>query len=131
MNKAVIALGSNIEPNKHIANALKALANTFSLLKRSEFIYTKPVGYTNQPDFLNGSVLVEVASGKEDIIFTLKRIEYDLGRQRNGKKDGPRRIDLDLLLFNEQIIDEDIFERDFLLRSIRELLPGVELHRDK
>jgi 2-amino-4-hydroxy-6-hydroxymethyldihydropteridine diphosphokinase len=131
MNKAVIALGSNIEPEKHVTDALRALGNAFSLLKQSQFIYTKPVGYKDQPDFLNGSVLVETPSGKKEIISTLKQIEKNLGRQRDGKKNGPRKIDLDLLLFNGQITDDDIFERDFLQRSIREVRPGIELSPDE
>jgi 2-amino-4-hydroxy-6-hydroxymethyldihydropteridine diphosphokinase len=123
-------LGSNIEPEKHITEAMQALAQAFSVLKKSQFIYTDPVGYKDQPDFLNGSVLVETAFEKREIVATLKEIENKLGRQRNGKKNGPRRIDLDLLLFNGQITDKDIFERDFLKRSIRELLPEIKLEHE-
>lgn len=126
-NKAVIALGSNIEPEKHIPAALKAITNAFSVVKKSQFIYTEPVGYKNQPDFLNGVVLIESASAKNEIISTLKHIENNLGRERNGNKNGPRKIDLDLVWFNDRIEDKDVFERDFLRCSIMEVLPGIEL----
>lgn len=125
-NEGVIALGSNIEPEEHIPVAIHNLAENFQLKERSEFIYTKPLGYTSQPDFLNGAVLIRTHAGKEDIIATLKMIEQKMGRQRNGRKNGPRKIDLDLVLFKGRIIDEDVFERDFLMKSVQEVLPDFK-----
>lgn len=127
MNDAVIALGSNINPRKNTETALRAIAEAFTLIKKSQFIFTEPIGYKNQPDFLNGSVLVQTELGETEINDELKQIENKLGRKRNGLRYGPRTIDLDLVLFNGRVMDEDVFERDFLKRSIQELLPRVEL----
>ncbi|HET6528428.1 MAG TPA: 2-amino-4-hydroxy-6-hydroxymethyldihydropteridine diphosphokinase [Balneolaceae bacterium] len=127
MNEAVIALGSNINPKENVNAALDAIDKAFSLIKKSQFIFTKPLGYENQPDFLNGAVLIQTVMEKAGITDELKRIETKLGRKRKGHKNGPRTIDLDLVLFNERVLDDDVFERDFLKQSIQELLPGVKL----
>lgn len=126
MNRAVIALGSNIEPHSNIVAALEILSKTFSIVKESRFVFTEPVGYKNQLDFLNGVVLVDTSLMEADIIAQLKRIEQKLGRRRNVRKDGPRKIDLDLVLFNGQILDDDVHERKFLRQSILELLPDFK-----
>lgn len=130
MNRAVIAMGSNINPRENIRAALNYITKSFSLVKKSRFVYTKPLGFKNQPNFLNGAVLIETASRETDIITNLKEIEQALGRERKGRKDGPRRIDLDLVVYNGRIIDDDVFERNFLRQSIREVLPEFSFHRE-
>lgn len=127
MNKAVIALGSNIMPETKIPEALDVISQVFLLKKKSRFVYTRPVGYEEQDDFLNGAVLVETERGEKEIISTLKDIEQKLGRKRDGRKDGPRKIDLDLVLFNDRIVDDDVFELDFLKRSVQQVLPQFKL----
>ena len=129
MNSAVIALGSNIEPEKHIKQALKAIEDAFQLRRKSDFIYTPPIGIEEQPDFLNGVALVESEESRKDITVRLKQIEDAMGRDRSGKKYGPRRIDLDLVVFNNHIVDEDVYERDFLQRAIHEVLPELDLDK--
>ena len=129
MNEGVIALGSNINPKENIPAAIAEISNNFQLIKRSEFIFTKPLGYTDQPDFLNGTVLVQSPDDKDNIIDKLKGIEQQMGRRRTGRRDGPRKIDLDLVLFNDQILDADVYERDFLKHSIKQILPGIKLPR--
>ncbi|HYW34595.1 MAG TPA: 2-amino-4-hydroxy-6-hydroxymethyldihydropteridine diphosphokinase [Balneolaceae bacterium] len=129
MNKAVIALGSNIAPRQNIKAALESISKTFSLIKKSRFVFTEPIGYKDQPDFLNGAVLIETAFGQAEIVAKLKAIEQKIGRRRDGRKDGPRRIDLDLVIWNGRIIDNDVYERDFLRRSIREVLPDFKFHQ--
>ncbi len=54
----------------------------------------------------------------------LREIESGLGRVRTGNKNGPRTIDLDILVWNGEVVDDDVYEREFLKTSIRELLPG-------
>lgn len=125
MNSAVIALGSNIEPDKNIRKALSQISECFNLIKKSNFVYTKPFGYHKQPDFLNGSVFIETSSDKKGVIRALKEIEIQLGRVKRANKNGPRRIDLDLIIFNGHIVDDDVYEREFLREAIHELLPEV------
>lgn len=125
MNRAVIALGSNIRPEANTEAALGHLSQLFDLVDKSCFKYTRPVGYKDQPDFLNGAVLVETGLKELKIEAILKEIEQKLGRKRDGRKDGPRTIDLDLVVYNDRIMDEDVYERDFLQESIKELVPDL------
>ena len=126
MNSAVVALGSNIEPEKNIEKALKQISECFKLVSQSDFIYTKPFGYLNQPDFLNGSVLIETPTAKNEVIKTLKKIEIELGRVKRDNKNGPHRIDLDLTIFNNRVVDDDVYEREFLRDAIHKLLPDFQ-----
>jgi 2-amino-4-hydroxy-6-hydroxymethyldihydropteridine diphosphokinase len=129
MNKAVVALGSNISPEENIEKALQAISQHFNLRKKTGFIFTEPVGYKNQPDFLNGLVLIETSFDKKSLIKTLKKIEIQLGRIKGELKNGPRRIDLDLIVFNDCIVDDELFKRDFLRTALHELLPKFQLEK--
>ena len=129
MNKAVIALGSNIRPEDHTEVALTHISQQFVLVDQSHFQYTQPIGFKDQPDFLNGAVLIETESEEPEIESILKEIEQKIGRNRDGRKDGPRKIDLDLVLYNGRVLDDEVFERDFLQQSIEELVPDLEFSR--
>ena len=122
MNSAVISIGSNIEPEKNVKYALSLLSSDFTVTKITEFIRTKPVGLTNQPDFLNGAVLVYTDYDLETVEKLLKKFEKDMGRIRTENKFGPRQIDFDVIVWNDEIIDEDVYSRDFLQRFIKQLL---------
>lgn len=126
MNKVVIALGSNIEPEKNVRLAKDHISSELKVLKSSEFIKTEPVGKKNQPRFLNGALLVESRRNLENLKDLLRKIEDKIGRKRNNDKFGPRVIDLDVVVWNGNIIDNDVFERDFLQKSIAELLPEIK-----
>jgi 2-amino-4-hydroxy-6-hydroxymethyldihydropteridine diphosphokinase len=127
MNKAVIALGSNIQPEENIQKALEAISHHFDLIEKSNFVFTEPVGYKDQPDFLNGTVLIGTVSDKNELISTLKEIEVQLGRTKRARKNGPRKIDLDLIVFNGCIVDDEVLKRDFLKASLLKLLPDFQL----
>lgn len=128
-NNAIIALGSNIDPEYNIPYALKALDEKMRILEMSEFIYTKPLIYENQSDFLNGAVLVETDLQDREIVHILKDIEDEMKRDRTAPKSGPRNIDLDLVVYHGKIIDEDVYKRDFLQNSIKELMPEIVIER--
>lgn len=125
MNKAVIAMGSNIDPEYHIPYALKAIDEKFTICKMSDFIYTKPLLYENQDNFLNGSILIETDMNQPEIVVELKAIEDEMRRDRNKPKNGPRKIDLDLVVFNHDIVDEDVYKRKFLKEEVLELIPDI------
>jgi len=91
MIEGVIALGSNIDPEENISLALDKIAERFQLQKKSKFVYTKPLGYIDQPDFLNGSVLIRTPAREEVLIASLKVIEHEMGRRRSGLKNGPEK----------------------------------------
>lgn len=126
-NLAIIGVGSNIDPEYNVQRAKEELGAIGETIKESKFIYTKPLLFAEQPDFLNGAFLLETASELQALKKSLKEIEARLGRVRGPNKNGPRTIDLDVIVFNGVLIDEDVYERDFLKDFVLELLPGFPL----
>ncbi len=123
MAQVIIALGSNIEPVKHIEAALQLIEAQFNLLATSRFIETEPIGNKNQAAFLNGAVLISSEVDELELKNSLNKIEARLGRDRTQPKTGPRTIDLDIIAWDENITDPDVYERDFLKQAILELRP--------
>jgi 2-amino-4-hydroxy-6-hydroxymethyldihydropteridine diphosphokinase len=99
----------------------------------STFRETDPVGYEDQPRFLNGAAALETALTPREVLDRLLAVERQLGRTRDGPRYGPRTIDLDLLLYGEEIVDEPglrvphprLAERRFALEPLFELDPGL------
>ena len=130
--RSAIALGSNLGDSYTILeNALKILAKTpgINLQGRSSWYQTKPVG-PPQPDYLNGCALLNVELTPQELIETLLRIEAQFGRVRQ-ERNGPRTLDLDLLLFEDLILDAPnlqlphprMRERAFVLVPLAEIAP--------
>ncbi len=124
-NIAAIAVGSNINPDYHIAQARQKIAAEQHLLAESDFVLTAPVGQENQPDFRNGAWLIETALDLERLQVYLKTTEKDCGRKPSSSKYGPREIDLDIVVWNGKIIDPDYYERAFLQTAIQQILPEL------
>ncbi len=78
---------------------------------------------TNQPDFTNGAVSIITHLDKDQLKKILKRIEDDLGRDRSLPAFGPRTMDLDIVVWNNKIVDDDYHTRDFLRNSVDYLWP--------
>ena len=126
MNTAVIGVGSNINPEENVRCAKDKISLELKLINSSPPVYTKPVGYENQDDFLNCALIIETENDKEGVKKILKAIEIELGRKKVFNKYGPRTIDLDILIWNNEVIDSDVYSRKFLRKSILELLPGFK-----
>ena len=106
LNRVYISLGSNIEPERNIGEAIRLLASRCALLAVSPIYQTEPVGKTDQPDFLNAAALIETDLGPAALkAQVLQEIERILGRVRSTDKNAPRTIDLDITLFNDQVLD--------------------------
>ncbi len=100
MPRAVIALGSNIAPEKHLEDALVRLARQVRVLALSHIYETPPVGAPGTPHFLNGAVLIETELDPITLRDrVLRAIEQELGRVRQADPNAPRTIDLDLVLY--------------------------------
>jgi 2-amino-4-hydroxy-6-hydroxymethyldihydropteridine diphosphokinase len=127
MNRAVIGLGSNINPEENISKAKEAIAGEFKLIKSSSFVDTEPVGFEEQDRFINGAMLIETELDAVRLNARLKKLESELGRVKTDNKHGPRAIDLDILVWNGEVVDEEVYEREFLRKSIEELLPEIDL----
>ena len=125
MNIAVISVGSNIDPEANIEKARALLAREHELLGESAFVRTKPIGYRKQPDFVNGAFLVCTALDREGLERNLKEMEKKLGRVKTGIKFGPRAIDLDIVVWNGEVVDRDFYERGFVRKACCELLPEL------
>ena len=126
MNRVVVGLGSNILPEENIQKAREIFESEFFILKASEFKKTKPISAPDHPDFINGVLLLETSLNQEKLKNRLYEIEELLGRPRHGKRSDPRTIDLDILVWNEKIMDDDIYTRDFLHQAVLEVLPSLK-----
>ncbi len=127
VNRVVIGLGSNIDPEENIRRAKEAIAGEFMLIKSSSFVETEPVGFKEQDRFINGALLIETESDASSLKSWLKELESKLGRVNTDNRYGPRTIDLDILVWNGEVVDEEVYEREFLRKSIKELLPDLDL----
>ena len=121
MNKAIVSVGSNINAEQSISTMLQLLKTKVKVLDVSSFIKTKPIGITDQADFTNGAVRIQTEYDTKELNLFLKSIEDQMGRDRSAPKFGPRVIDLDILVWNGQIVDDDYHSREFLQKSVEEL----------
>ncbi len=121
-NIAIIGIGSNIKASENIPKMLEILKQKVEILKISKMIQTKPIGIENQPDYTNGAVKISTPLGKNELNSLLKRIEDELGRDRSAPKFSPRTMDLDMVVWNGKIVDEDYFTRDFVRKSVQEVI---------
>ena len=127
MNTAIIAVGSNIQPEENIKLVKEIIAKEMELLAESTWLWTKPIGFTDKPDFLNGAILVRTELRLEDLKDWLTAIEERLGRVRTKNRYGPRTMDLDIAVWNGRVLDDEVYHRDFLKSAIKELLPDLDL----
>ncbi|EGZ45347.1 2-amino-4-hydroxy-6-hydroxymethyldihydropteridine diphosphokinase [Neisseria wadsworthii] len=134
---AVIALGSNLEqPAEQIYNALSALDSHLQIrvLKTSSFYRTKPVGYTDQPDFVNAVSIIETDLDAPELLATLHIIEAQAGRERTFRN-APRTLDLDIIDYAHYRSDDPALtlphpraaERSFVMVPLAEIAPDFEL----
>lgn len=120
-NTCIIGIGSNINTETNISKMLEILKDHVEIVKVSEMIKTKPIGIENQSDFTNGAVKIKTELNREDLNHLLKKIEDEMGRDRTAPKFGPRNIDLDIVIWNDEIVDDDYYTRDFLRKSVSEI----------
>jgi 2-amino-4-hydroxy-6-hydroxymethyldihydropteridine diphosphokinase len=134
MARAYIGLGSNLgDREERLRTALEALREAgVVILRTSRFVETLPVGRTDQPNFLNAAAALSTELSARDLLDLLLRIESSLGRSR-AERWGPRTLDLDLLLYDEEVIREPglevphprMHERRFVLEPLAEIAPDA------
>ena len=137
MTVASIGLGANLpspagSPAETLAAAAERIALLGDVVACSSLYSTSPVGYANQPRFLNAAVVIETQLGPRDLLAALMAIEREFGRDRSGAiRNGPRALDLDILLYGDAIISEAgleiphprLAEREFVLVPLAEIAP--------
>lgn len=135
---AYIAFGSN-EGNQvaHINDALKALEEkNIRVLATSSIFKSKPMYYLDQADFYNGALKVSTSLTPEELLKAVKDIEYNIIKRVKEFDNGPRSIDLDILLYDNVIMNTPdlnvphirMLERTFVLKPLCELVPPTMLH---
>ena len=134
-NRVYLDLGSNIEPEQNLPAAVELLTKLSNLLAVSQVWETKPLGMPEQPNFLNVGVLVETKLSAAEFKRTvISNIEQTLGRVRTENKNAPRTIDIDIILFNNDIFELDgrhipnkeLLERPFVAASLAEIAPDTK-----
>lgn len=131
-NRAFLALGSNIEPETNLPRCVALLCEHCRVVAVSRVYETAPVGFTEQANFLNAAVLVETSLGPADLkVEVLGDIEAQLGRVRTENKNAPRTIDVDIALFNAEVLevgarripDPEILEFGHIALPLADLAP--------
>ncbi len=139
MTRAFVGLGSNLGERETTLRAaigrLRTIPNV-EVRRISTLRDTEPVGYVDQPRFLNGVVELETTLSARALLGVLLELERAFGRDRStGPPMGPRTLDLDLLLYGDATIDEPLLEvphprlheRRFVLEPLADLDPDLEV----
>lgn len=137
LKSAVIALGSNLQqPAQQIRAALAALAAHPQIqIERTSSLYlTAPVGYADQPDFVNAVCAVQTSLDAVALLAVLNQIETNFGRERTFRN-APRTLDLDIIDYNHENSEDPhltlphprAHERSFVMVPLAEILPDFEL----
>lgn len=136
---AAIALGSNLpspfgDPEANVREAFRRLRALGEVKATSTIRLTDPVGYVDQPRFANAAALLETALSPLTLLHELLAIEHSFGRDRaNTPPKGPRTLDLDLLLYGQEVLaDPDLtlphpalHDRRFVLEPLAEIAPTL------
>ncbi|EHG5994841.1 TPA: 2-amino-4-hydroxy-6-hydroxymethyldihydropteridine diphosphokinase [Escherichia fergusonii] len=136
MTIAYIAIGSNLaSPLEQVNAAVKALSKIpqSKILAVSSFYRTPPLGPQDQPDYLNAAVALETSLTPEALLNHTQRIELQQGRVRKAERWGPRTLDLDIMLFGNEVINTerltvphyDMKNRGFMLWPLFEIAPEL------
>jgi 2-amino-4-hydroxy-6-hydroxymethyldihydropteridine diphosphokinase len=131
--RAFVGVGANLgDAAAQVRSAIEALGRLpgTRLVQASSLYRTGPIGYADQPDFINAAALIETALAPRALLEALEAIEAKAGRERTFK-DAPRVLDLDLLLYASEVIDEPglvvphprLHERAFALAPLVEIDP--------
>lgn len=133
---AYLALGSNLgDREAHLSEAARTLASSEGVRRAtlSRVYETAPLGPAGQGPYLNAVLRLETELPPAELLALLQRVEAAHGRDRGGERWGPRTLDLDLLLYDDRVIDEPalqvphphLHERPFVLEPLAELAPDL------
>jgi 2-amino-4-hydroxy-6-hydroxymethyldihydropteridine diphosphokinase len=134
MSTAWLSLGSNIEPGRHLLAAADALRERFGDVRFSPVYRTPAVGFEG-PDFLNAAARVETDLGPQALNDWLHALEDAQGRDRSGARFSSRTLDLDIVLFDELVLEgpghlqipRKELQHAFVLKPLFDLAPGLRL----
>ncbi len=121
MNKALISIGTNVNRETNLALCHELLNEAFPEINYSNTSITTPYGNTYKDDFLNQLAFIYTSEAKQEILKRLKSIEKKMGRNATDKVNGSVKIDIDLVIWNEEILKPDDMERSYIV----DLLPSL------
>lgn len=121
----VISVGSNIDPHAHYAQAIDILSRECKLIGQTDPIMTSPVGFQDQPDFLNSAILIRTALERCEFKAYLREVEDRLGRVRGPIKSGPRTMDLDIVGWDGVLVDEGYLQHAYVRQPVDRLLAAT------
>ncbi len=130
MTLVYVGLGANLGDREE---SIRRAAELIGARRLSTIRETEPWGVTGQPDYLNAVAELETDEGARPLLDRLLAVERELGRIRDGARWGPRTIDLDLLVYGEETVEEPeltvphphLAERRFVLEPLAELAPDL------
>ena len=135
--RAALGLGSNVGDRRaHLETALHGLRARLEVLAVSRFLATEPVGGPPQGEFLNAAAVVETELSPRALLELARALEEAAGRER-GARWGPRTLDIDLLLYGDEIVNDAdlvvphprLHERRFVLEPLAEIAPDWTVPR--
>ena len=125
MNEVIILIGSNLHPQENIKNCLLLLMDRVIVADSSQIWKTRSFG-SEGPDFLNLAVKVNTDLNEKHLkAIILRKIENKLGRVRLPDKNAPRTIDMDIVIFNNKVLDNEIWEKIYIALPVSELEPNL------
>ncbi|HEX8965684.1 MAG TPA: 2-amino-4-hydroxy-6-hydroxymethyldihydropteridine diphosphokinase [Patescibacteria group bacterium] len=131
MHTVYLALGANTGNKKeNMAKAIALLGEKVRVVKKAPLYETKPWGYTEQENFLNSAILIETELSPKELLAFIKQVEEKVGRQKRFTN-GPREIDIDILFYDDLIINTPsltiphalLHVRDFVLQPLCDIAP--------
>lgn len=141
MTVVYIAIGSNLaSPLEQVNAAIQAIGEIpdSRIMAVSSFYRTPPLGPQDQPDYLNAAVALDTALTPKELLNHTQRIELQQGRVRKAERWGPRTLDLDIMLFGDEVINTerltvphyDMKNRGFMLWPLFEIAPDLHFPDD-
>ena len=138
MHIAYIGLGSNLGlPETQIRQAINAIENIHSIqiTATSSLYYSRPMGPQDQPDYMNAVVKLSTSLSPLELLDALQAIELEAGRVRKDERWGARTLDLDILLYDDLVLESErltiphygMKEREFVLLPLAEIAPTLKL----
>jgi 2-amino-4-hydroxy-6-hydroxymethyldihydropteridine diphosphokinase len=131
-HRVFLSIGSNLEPERNLAAAVRELGGYGRILRVSRVWQSPPLGNPLYPDYLNAAILLETSLSARELKETaIATIETGLGRVRGVERDAPRTIDIDIMLFDREqlrigrrsIPDLEVRERPFVAIPLAEIAP--------
>lgn len=125
---AIVSVGTNINPEANLRKSKEILASEMVFLGEATVIKTAPDGFQDQPDFLNGAYFIGTDLSYDEFNQYLKTIETRMGRVKGPIKSGPRCIDLDIIIWDGEIVHSDYDEKKhYVVKPVNELLNKFDI----